>query len=302
MTSETSRSLTVFALAKINLYLHVTDKLANGYHTLDSLISFADIGDEIIIEPAQDFQFEITGPFSAALKGNDIAAGPDSSNLAVKAVWGLSRLIEKAPSLHMRLVKNLPLGAGIGGGSADAAAVLWGLLEYWSLPKNLSGLDDLMLKLGADVPVCFACEPCRVQGIGDILKSPPALPEAPVVLVYPGKPCHTAKIFNHMKASFSLPADLPEIITSFEMLCDVLSRTTNDLTQAAMDSVPDIKNVLQALDAQPGCALSRMSGSGSSCFGFFEDEQKAEAAALKLAEENPDWWVKSSWLGRCGRY
>ena len=302
MTSQASKPLSVFAPAKINLYLHVTDKLANGYHSLDSLISFADIGDDIIIEPAKNFQFEITGPFSGALKGNDISAEPDSSNLAVKAVWALSRLTEKAPALHMRLVKNLPLGAGIGGGSADAAAALWGLLEYWGLPKNLSGLDDLMLKLGADVPACFACEPCRVQGIGEVLDNAPTLPEVPVVLVYPGKPCHTAKIFNHMKTSFSLPVTLPEVITSFDMLCDVLSHTTNDLTQAALDSVPDIKNVLQSLDAQSGCGLSRMSGSGSSCFGLFEDEQTAETAALKLAEKNPDWWVKPSWLGRCGRY
>lgn len=300
--SAEDKTLTVFAPAKINLYLHVTDKRPDGYHELDSLISFADIGDEIRIAPAEDFQFSIEGPYSGALQGKDSSAAPDSTNLVVKAVWALSQHVQKSPRFKITLMKNLPLGAGIGGGSADAAATIWGLLEYWKLAKDLDGLDALMLKLGADVPVCFACNTQRVQGIGEVFSDTPALPEVPVVLVYPGKPCHTAKIFNHIGAHFSLPATVPEYFDGVDGVVEFLSATQNDLSSAAIQTVPSIRNALGALDQQDGCRLSRMSGSGSSCFGVFEDEQHAESAAIKLAEENPDWWVQCSWLGRCERY
>lgn len=302
MSVEKPRALTVFAPAKINLYLHVTDKRQSGYHELDSLISFADVGDEIRIESANTFQFEINGPFAGALKGKDASAEPDSSNLAVKAVWALSHLLGKAASLKLTLTKNLPLGAGIGGGSADAAATLWGLLEFWDQSKNIEGLDALMLKLGADVPVCFSCTGRRVEGIGEVISDAPALPEMPIVLIYPGKPCHTGKIFDYVGTPYTLPAALPKSFEALDSVVRFLQDTQNDLTAVALKVVPEIHNVLSALKRQDGCLLSRMSGSGSSCFGLFTDEATAQTAASALAQENPDWWVQCSWLGRCGRY
>jgi 4-diphosphocytidyl-2-C-methyl-D-erythritol kinase len=292
----------VFAPAKINLYLHVTGKRADGYHELDSLIGFVDIGDEVRIAGADDFDFEITGPFASALQGRDIDAGPESRNLVVRAVWGLSRLAGKAPRFKVTLEKNLPLGAGIGGGSADSAAVLWGLLEHWSLPATLEGLNDLMLSLGADVPVCFACETMRVTGIGERLERIPALPEMPVVLVYPGKGCNTKTVFGRFQGEFKGVGALPASFDSSAQLIDFLEGSENMLTQAALAIVPEIENALRALRGQNGCLLSRMSGSGAACFGLFNDMEQAQAAALELAAKNPDWWVQSGWLGRTARY
>lgn len=302
MSPAEEKTLAVFAPAKINLYLHVTGQRPNGYHTLDSLISFADIGDEVVIEPSEAFELSFAGPFAGAFKGKDVSAAPDSSNLVARAVWALSRLTGKAPSIKITLVKNLPLGAGIGGGSADAAATLWGLLEFWSLPKTLQGLEALMLSLGADVPACFACVPQRILGIGEILQTAPDLPELPIVLAYPGKPCHTAKIFAQRGGAFSEPLEMPAQLHSLNDTVAFLNTTHNALSTAAQASVPEIRNVLETLTAQSGCALARMSGSGSCCFGIFEHEQHAETAAMIMTEENPDWWVRCSWLGRTGRY
>ncbi|MEZ5814840.1 MAG: 4-(cytidine 5'-diphospho)-2-C-methyl-D-erythritol kinase [Alphaproteobacteria bacterium] len=293
----------VFAPAKINLYLHVTGKRADGYHELDSLIGFVDIGDEVRITGADDFDFEIAGPFASALQGRDIDAGPESRNLVVRAVWGLSRLAGKAPRFKVTLEKNLPLGAGIGGGSADGAAVLWGLLERWSLPATLEGLDELMLSLGADVPVCFACETMRVTGIGERLERIPALPEMPLVLVYPGKPCNTKAVFGRFQGAFKGDgAPLPASFDSPAQLIDFLEGSENMLMPAALGIVPEIENALRALRGQKGCLLSRMSGSGATCFGLFDNMEQAQAAGHDLAAENPDWWVQSGWLGRTARY
>jgi len=302
MNDQTSKTLRVFAPAKINLYLHVTGQRENGYHTLDSLVGFADIGDEIQISSAEDFRFEITGPFANAFHGRDIDASPESSNLAVRAVWALSRLAEKAPAFKITLQKNLPLGAGIGGGSADAAAVLWGLLEYWNLSADLDGLDALMIMLGADVPVCFACKTLHVSGIGEKLKPVSPAPEIPIVLVHPGKACNTKEIFNRFKSDFSETITPPAHFNSATEMIDFLADTENMLTSSALHFVPEIQNTMRALSTKKDCLLSRMSGSGSTCFGLFDDMDQAEKAAENLMIENPDWWVKSGWLGRPERY
>ncbi len=293
---------TIFAPAKINLYLHVIGRRADGYHELDSLIAFADIGDEIQITAGEGFSFEITGPFENAFQGRDIDSGPKSSNLAVRAVWALSRLTQKAPSFKITLEKNLPLGAGIGGGSADAAAVLWGLLEHWNLPKNLEGLEPLMLSLGADVPVCFACKSLRITSIGEKLERAPEMPEMPIVLVHPGKACNTKEIFDSFEGSFKDVILLPERFDHLDDTIEFLEGTNNMLKNAAFTFVPEIQNILAALQQQNGCRLARMSGSGSTCFSLFDDGEKAERAAKTIKEENPDWWVKNGWLGRPKRY
>lgn len=302
MTGDHAKALKVFAPAKVNLYLHVTGRRDNGYHELDSLIGFADIGDDVQITPAKNFGFEITGPFANAFRGRDIDNGPESSNLVVRAVWALSRLVEKAPAFHITLTKNLPLGAGIGGGSADAAAIIWGLLEYWGLPTTLEGVDDLLLNLGADVPVCFACETMHVSGIGERLERIESFPEMPIVLVHPGKACSTQEIFGQFDGEFKKSVVLPSSFQTPENLFALMLRTENMLSASATYFVPEIENVLNALNAQSTCAFARMSGSGSSCFGLFTDVSAAEKAAQVLAEENPDWWVKSGWLGRAARY
>jgi len=296
------KSISIFAPAKVNLYLHVLGKLSNGYHNLDSLVGFADIGDEIQLEPSTDFEFEISGHFASAFQAKDLNATPDSSNLVVKAVWGLSRLSGKAPNVKVTLVKNLPLGAGLGGGSADAAAVLWGLIDYWELSHNLDGLDALMVSLGADVPVCFKSQTTHVQGLGDQLFKAPDLPETPVVFVHPGKHCSTSKIFTMCGENFSQPVQLPPHFQTQEDLVIFLQKTDNALTARAINEIPEIRNILYILENENGCALSRMTGSGSACFGLFPSEDHAQNAAKNIQQENPDWWVYSGWLGRTNRY
>lgn len=302
MSAQLQHLFEVFAPAKINLYLHVTGRQGDGYHTLDLLISFADIGDKISLEPAESLSLEITGAFTRVFKGKDISAAPDSTNLVIKAAWALARLAGKSPVFKITLEKNLPLGGGIGGGSSDCAAAIWAMLEHWNLPHDLDGLDALMLSLGADVPVCFACQTTRVRGIGDILDPAPVLPEIPIVLAHPGKACNTQDVFRRFAGGFAELLYLPRNISDAETLCAFLSRTENALTRAAIQCVPEIQNVLNAFDVQRDCLLARMSGSGSTCFGLFDDENAAKNAAAALAYENPDWWVKSGWLGMPARY
>lgn len=296
-------NLRIFAPAKINLYLHVTGRRDDGYHTLDSLVAFADCGDEITLAPSQDLKFTATGPFAGAFNKKELDASPHSANLAVHAAWSLARLVKKIPDVAITLEKNLPLGAGLGGGSADAAAIVWGMLEYWKLPQNLPDLPELLLSLGADVPVCLNCRTSRISGIGEKLAPGPDFPDIPIVLVYPGKPCNTAKIFGLFHGKHTHSLSLPPAFDDPESLADFLKHNTeNQLLSAALSEVPDIHNVITALQAQDGNLLARMSGSGSSCFGIFGTENAAQKAAKTLAAENPDWWVRASWLGRPERY
>ena len=302
MSETETKVLSVFAPAKINLYLHVTGRLDNGYHLLDSLVAFADIGDEISIEPAHEFRFSIEGPYANAFGPKDRDHSPDSSNLVVQAVWHLARAAQKIPNVRIRLTKNLPLASGIGGGSSDAAAVIWGLLEWWKIPKQTRYVQGIMARLGADVPVCLNCRPARVRGIGDILDPAPGLAEIPVVLVNPGRPCMTGEAFSRFAGKFRAPVAFPGGLEKTEVLVSFLKQQDNDLFKPALDMVPEIGNVLSALNTEEGCMFTRMSGSGATCFGLFENEVLALKAAQDIARDNPDWWVKKGWLNRPERY
>ncbi len=302
MSSTQTKSLSVFAPSKINLYLHVTGRLDNGYHTLDSLIAFADIGDSLDIAASPDFQFDVSGPFAGSFSPKELDSSPSSANLVVRAAWALSQAAHKPPNIRASLTKNLPLGSGLGGGSSDAAAVIWGLLEWWGLPKTQRYLPGLMARLGADIPVCLPCRAARIRGIGDVIDPVPDIPETPIVLVHPGKPCATADVFMRYSGVHREPLPLPTRFDTLNDLVAFLEGTGNDLTQTACEIVPEIRNALQGLEAQTGCRLSRLSGSGSSCFGLFEHEHEAQNAAKAMAEENPDWWVHAGWLGRPERY
>ena len=296
-----AKPVSVFAPAKINLYLHITGRLDSGYHTIDSLITFADIGDDIRIEPAEVFSFEVGGPFASSFQEKDLDTSPQSGNLVVKAACKLAELTGNSTALKITLTKNLPLGGGIGGGSADAAAVIWGLLEYWGTGHDIEGLDALLISLGADVPVCFACRTLHVQGIGETLSPVQSFTEIPAVLINPGKRCATQTIFADYGSRFESNFSFPDLNT-IDHVIEFLSTTQNMLSGAAVRHIPEIQNVLNALEGQSNCLLTRMSGSGSSCFGIFETIEAAEKTAETIAQENPDWWVKSCWLGRTERY
>jgi len=292
----------VFAPAKVNLYLHITKRLRNGYHALDSLVMFADIGDDIEITPSEEFEFIIAGPFAGSLRGADSDSGPKSKNLAVKAVWRMAQLFDRTPNVTLRLTKNLPLGAGIGGGSSDAAAVIWGLCSLWDIDHNDERICDLLISLGADVPICFAAISARIKGIGDVFEPVDGLPELSVVLAHPSKSCGTIDVFRAFEGDFRELVALPPALKNRDDLMQLLRRCDNDLLGAAMRVVPEIENVLQAIYGQENCYLARMSGSGSCCFGVFANENDAANAAESLREANPDWWVMPASLGRVRRY
>lgn len=295
-------SLSVFAPAKLNLFLHITGRQNNGYHLLDSLVCFVDIGDKITIEPQQNFSFEISGPFSNQFQEKDRISNIDSENLVVKAARRLAQICEKPLNVKITLEKNLPLAAGIGGGSSDAASTIWGLQELWDLKRDESYLLPLMTNLGADVPACLNCAPVLMRGIGVLLTPAPEMPEVPILLVNPMIDCPTREVFMHYHGHFKNDITLPKRFTDIYDLSAFLQKTENDLYASAAHNIPEIENVIHSIKIEDGCLLSRMSGSGATCFGLFESEVAAEKAKMHILDENPDWWVQTGWLNRPERY
>jgi 4-diphosphocytidyl-2-C-methyl-D-erythritol kinase len=269
------------ARAKINLCLHVTGQRADGYHLLDSLVVFAELGDEITAQPAAGLSLSVTGPEGAGLSVGD-------DNLVLRAARAMGGL-----GAALVLDKQLPVASGIGGGSADAAATLRVLSRLWGKPLPEA---DAVLALGADVPVCLAGRPCRMGGIGEVLQdlAMPA-PAAHLLLVNPRVAVPTPAIFKalHQKINAPLPKSLPRL-QGLAAWADFLSTTRNDLEPVAVALCPAIGTARALIAAQPGCLLSRMSGSGATCFGLFASKAEAQAAAAAVAMTQPGWWVRAS--------
>ena len=269
-----------FAPAKINLTLHVTGQRADGYHLLDSLVMFADVGDRITVEKAVETSLTVTGPMSAGVPG-------DASNLVYKAAAALG-----VPA-RIRLEKHLPNAAGIGGGSSDAAATLRALTALSG--QSLSG--GVALKLGADVPVCLTAGAARMSGIGDEVSALPGLPGLPAVLVNPGVSVATPVVFRALacKSNPSMPATLPEFETAGALI-DWLATQRNDLEAPAILGAPVIEDVLEALRSQGQTRLARMSGSGATCFALCETRADAQHLVANIHAAHPDWWVAATTL------
>jgi 4-diphosphocytidyl-2-C-methyl-D-erythritol kinase len=264
-----------FAPAKVNLYLHVTGKRDDGYHLLDSLAVFPAAGDMVGAGAAKALKLTISGPFGGVLRAEE-------DNLLLRA----ARLLAPARGAALTLEKNLPVASGIGGGSADAAAALQVLAALW----RLDGLDlpALALKLGADVPVCLASRPARMQGIGEILAPAPALPDFGMVLVNPGVAVPTPAVFRARTGGFSAPAALPAAWADVAAMVADIGACSNDLQNAAIGIAPVIGEVLAVLAALPGAKLARMSGSGATCFAIFATAAAAQAAAAQINRQG--WW------------
>lgn len=253
-----------FAPAKINLTLHVTRQRADGYHLLDSLVVFADIGDRLWFSPATQLQITVMGPFAEGVP-------TDARNL----VWRAAELAGWTG--HITLEKNLPHGAGIGGGSSDAAAVL-----------RMFGAGDQALSLGADVPVCLSSAPQRMRGIGEVLEPLAPLPDLEILLVNPKVPVPTGPVFAGLTSKQNAPMpELPEF-SDAEAFCRWLSARRNDLEAPARRLAPQVETALPALN---DALFARMSGSGATCFGLYE--QGAAAAAARITQAHPDWWVRA---------
>jgi 4-diphosphocytidyl-2-C-methyl-D-erythritol kinase len=276
--------ISIKAPAKINLYLHVTGRRSDGFHVLDSLIAFADVSDELAVNDGGKLSLEINGPFAGSLPTTN-------NNLVTKATILLAECMGIKPNVSINLTKNLPVSSGIGGGSIDAAATLQVLCKFWnySPPKEL--LFQIAEKLGADVPACLFGRASFVSGIGNELTPAPTLPECWLVLVNPGIPVSTRQIFINHSGNFSQSAPFEQPLNNLSELVALLVNRSNDLTNAAIIEAPIIRNILSTFGQYPGTLLARLSGSGATCFGLFENETDAKTAAVSLAEKNPQWWV-----------
>lgn len=281
----------MLARAKVNLYLHITGKRADGYHLLDSLVVFADTGDEISLAPADELSLTIDGPLADGL-----AAGSD--NLVLRAAHALRDLTNGRSGAAIRLTKNLPVASGIGGGSADAAATLSGLCALWDVAPERAVLHGIAARLGADVPVCLDGAASFVGGIGEELAPARGLPPAWLLLANPRIATPTPAVFKARRGPFSKAARWSEPPRDFADFAARLRSCGNDLTEAAIGVTPAIRDVLVALAALPCCVLARLSGSGATCFGLFADEAGARAAEGELRAARPDWWVKAAAMAR----
>lgn len=282
---------TVTAPAKLNLYLHVTGRRNDGYHTLNSLVAFAGLADAVAVETRKGGGFSLTfdGPFAAALEDAD-------DNLILRAARALAVHAGPEAGADIHLTKNIPVAAGLGGGSADAAAALLALDRLWGTHR--SDLADIALALGADVPVCLAAAPARVGGIGEKVEPAGPLPDMGLLLVNPGTGLATRSVFmaaDTSPAAFGASAPAPGgPFADADALLAALAGTGNDLDTPARAIAPAIGRVLEAMGGRAECRLVRMSGSGATCFGLYDDAAAAERAADAIRAAQPGWWV---WAG-----
>ncbi|MGI9511823.1 MAG: 4-(cytidine 5'-diphospho)-2-C-methyl-D-erythritol kinase [Anderseniella sp.] len=288
--------ITEFAAAKVNLALHVTGKREDGYHLLDSAVMFAtQAGDELNVSFAGETSLTVSGPFSQGLE-------TDAGNLVLKAYAALqARYPDEVRPCAMNLHKALPVASGIGGGSADGAAALRAIIRLNGLAVDRHDLHDIALQLGADVPVCLASRACRMRGVGEIIDNWTHAPSLHAVLANPLVGVSTAGIFRDLglapgsTANSGIPDRFGDAGDSGSTLA-WLAGCRNDLEPAACRLEPLIGEVLGALGQLPRCRLSRMSGSGATCFALFDDADGAAEAATTLAKQWPEWWVTFSAL------
>ncbi|MGG7576547.1 4-(cytidine 5'-diphospho)-2-C-methyl-D-erythritol kinase [Rhizobium sp. Nf11,1] len=272
------------ARAKINLALHVTGQRPDGYHMLDMLVTFADCGDRLGFLPAQADAFTLSGRFGETL------AGDGDTNLVIRARDLLREAVGAlAFPVHIHLQKNLPVASGIGGGSADAAATLRGLMRLWGLRLPVEPLAALALKLGADVPMCLESRPLIARGIGEEIEAVPDLPAFAMVLANPLKGVSTPEVFRRLTAKNNSPLRLAHT----EGWLAAIGAARNDLEPPAREAVPEIAAISAMLQAE-GALLARMSGSGATCFGIFANMAAARDATAALHEAQPDWYFQAT--------
>lgn len=278
------------APAKINLALHVTGRRSDGYHSLEMLVAFAEVGDELEAVAARKDSLAITGPFAKALGNNE-------SNLVTRALAAFRGRWPAAlpPGLALTLRKNLPIAAGLGGGSADAAAALRLFASLSEVDIAFADLQQLAVGLGADVPMCLYSRPAEVRGLGEIVLPLKHFPACHVVLVNPLIPVVTAEVFRHLeqRSNPGLP-ELGDPLIRPAQLGLWLSETRNDLEPPAITMVPEIGQLIERLGRQQGCILARMSGSGATVFGLFGSSAQAHQAAHDLRDTWPEYWVAAA--------
>jgi 4-diphosphocytidyl-2-C-methyl-D-erythritol kinase len=284
-----------FAPAKANLSLHVTGMRNDGYHLLDSVVVFADVGDEITATPASELTLQVSGPFAQGVP-------VDERNLVIRAARALREARGVTAGAALKLVKNLPHAAGLGGGSSDAAATLRVLADLWGV-KPLRGAHPVVRALGADVPVCMeAPVPVRMQGVGEVLRPLPALPSCGMILVNPKVEVATPAVFKALIGKVNPPMpDMPSDLT-LPQFVEWMGQTRNDLGPPAESIAPEVTAVLARLRRTPGVLFAVMSGSGATCVGITKDLAAARSAARAIQLNDMGWWVvPAAMLGTQGR-
>jgi 4-diphosphocytidyl-2-C-methyl-D-erythritol kinase len=287
------------APAKINLTLRVLGRRADGYHELESLVAFAGVGDALTFAPGGALTLAVSGPTAQA-------AGDNADNLVLKAARALAGRIADLTLGGFALSKRLPVAAGLGGGSADAAAALRLLARANGVALDDPRLMQAAQATGSDVPVCLDPKPRLMRGVGDVLSAPLDLPRLFAVLVNPGVAVSTRDVFAALNLA-SVPASggasspTPLVSEGWggepTAFVAALAKERNDLEAPAIELEPAIANVLAVLQALPGCRLARMSGSGATCFGLFPTNAAAAAVARTLRVGYPQWWVRATVLG-----
>ncbi|WFT83571.1 4-(cytidine 5'-diphospho)-2-C-methyl-D-erythritol kinase [Methylobacterium sp. CB376] len=289
--------MTTRAPAKINLTLHVLGRRPeDGYHALESLVAFAGVGDTLTLEPGPDLALVVSGPTAGP-------AGPTADNLVLRAARRLAALVPGLATGRFSLVKRLPVAAGIGGGSSDAAAALRLLGRLNDLPADHPALIEAARGTGADVPVCLDPRARMMRGAGEAIGPALALPGLPAVLINPGVPVETAPVFRALglkvgEANPAASVPHPTIGPRLDgpALLALIGPARNDLEAPALTVAPVIGEALGALRERPGCRLARMSGSGATVFGLFGHRGRAAQAARAIAQARPGWWVRATIL------
>jgi 4-diphosphocytidyl-2-C-methyl-D-erythritol kinase len=284
---------TAFAAAKVNLYLHVAPPTPDGYHPIASLMAFADVGDTVTATPADALSMTIEGPF-----GQGLSAGPD--NLVLRAAAALlARAGRPDAGARLVLTKALPIAAGLGGGSSDAGAALRLLNDMLGLGFGEAELEDVAAEIGADGAACLRGRMLVAEGRGEVLSDAPSMPPLPAVLVNPGVPSPTGAVYRAYDESgapgLADRAGHPPL-NSVKDVVFWLRACRNDLEPPALKLEPRIAQALEALAAEPEALLTRMSGSGATCFCLTETRAEAEEMAGRLSAAHPGWWVKACTL------
>ena len=285
------------APAKVNLFLHVGPVQPNGRHPLDSLVMFAgeEAADRLSVMTSDDLSMTLTGPGMT----NPDHIGPVDDNLVLRAARALQAETGSTQGAAFTLEKLLPIAAGIGGGSADAAAALRLLTDLWG--TDTAAAHKIAPALGGDVPVALQGHAALMQGEGERIRRAPDLPRVPALLVNPGLACPTGPVFRAYDAAGG-GAGFREFgaVPPFERVWDLvhwLGNQRNDLQAPAIAAVPEIAGVLDTLQALPDVLLARMSGSGATCFALFDTEDAARRAEAQLSADRPDWWIRATSLG-----
>lgn len=271
----------------MNLFLHVGRPQPDGYHPLCSLVAFADVGDVVTVAPSDRLSLAVTGPFGAALAG-------EGDNLVLRALRALGDAAGIGePPLAVTLDKRLPIAAGLGGGSSDAAAALRLANRALSLGIDEAALSEISRVIGADGPMCLRARTAWAEGIGDVLTDAPEMPGLPVLLVNPGVPSPTGAVYRAYDAGGAGQADRPRgpPLWNLPEVVSWLARQRNDLEAPAIGLQPEIGRALAALRESEGLRLARMSGSGATVFGIFGSPDETDAAGTRLRQQYPQWWI-----------